>query len=83
MSRPTTGFYLECNHLVAAINADRPCPVCAAVAQARADAIQECVEAVKNARGNYNAREWSLPSGPSIAFEMSIGALEAIKGVKK
>ena len=32
--KPVTGFYLECNHLVAAITADRPCSVCSAIAKA-------------------------------------------------
>ncbi len=84
--KPVTGFYLECNHLVAAITADRPCPTCAAIAQtvekSRAKALKEAVTAIEGKIATI--REEGAPSSirdVSIA-SMNI-TLQAVKDLAK
>ena len=75
--KPVTGFYLECNHLVAAITADRPCPTCAAIAQAVKEERDKAIKILNNMRPVV----WKRGVGDAWVekFNKSIdGAIEAI-----
>ena len=78
--KPVTGFYLECNHLVAAITADRPCPTCAAIAQAveaaRAEALEDAVKKIKG--------EWFKVTSVEKEFLLGIrAAVDVVEDLAK